>query len=720
VISKTAEHVKNVQNTNVIDILNAHKKWTAIDIIQKIVRHLPQTDPILHVATPNYDLLAEYAFSQAKIHYSTGFWGGVVRHLDWNQAERQMTYADKIQARGKMQSVTRLMKHIRLYKVHGSLNTYCANNQVIEVDAWEKPKDGYEWLIITPGTSKHERLHDYRDALLSEYDKAVRKHKVGQLVCLEIHTGVETWLIGLVEKVTKSISISKGIERDDSEEEDFELEGVSEDVINTVRVTLVGTVRWNAIDQKAVFSRSLVQVPDIDSRTFVLQSKQLESFMNILVAAGDVEHSLALGQYAIDETATAFLDGNKFFQRHAALLGSTGSGKSWTVASILERASKLPSSNLIVFDLHGEYKDLSYAKQLRIPGPEELGTSNSSLLYLPYWLMNSEEMQAMFLDSSSFSAHNQVSKFQEIVIDAKKGVLKALKKQDVLDAFTLDSPIPFEINDVIGEMHALNEQMVPGAKAGTEKKGPFNGGFDRLLDRMKSKLTDRRYGFLFQAPSSEHTYDSLANTISHLMDYKANKSQIKVIDFSEVPADILPVIVGLVARIIYQVQFWTEPTVRHPLALVCDEAHLYIPKKEGKNPVEQRAIEAFEKISKEGRKYGVALFIVSQRPSDVSSTVLSQCNNVISLRLTNAADQATVKKLLPDSLESLLDILPIMDIGEALVVGDSVLLPSRIKIIPPEEKPISATIDFWTEWLESTNVPDFVKSVENMPKQGRS
>ncbi len=547
-------------------------------------------------------------------------------------------------------------------------------------------------------------------------DTDLRKAKVGQLVCLQVPSAVETWLIGLINKVIKSVAISSCSEIEPTEE--TELEGVIEDVINTVRLTLVGTARWDALTQASSFSRSLIQVPDIEAKCYVLQDKQLETFMNILVASGDKEQSLALGKYTIDESATAYLDGNKFFQRHAALLGSTGSGKSWTVASILERAAKLPSSNLIVFDLHGEYRKLSYARHLRIPGPEELGQSADNLLFLPYWLLNAEEMQSMFIDRSEFSAHNQVTKFQDIVIQDKKRALTALGKDEVLSAFTLDSPVPFKIQNIVNEICRLNEEMVPGAK-NNEKKGPFNGSFDRLIVRLESKLNDRRYGFLFQSPDTENQYDSMALMIQKLMDYKADNAQIKIIDFSEVPADVLPVIVGLVARIIFQVQFWTDHEKRRPIAMVCDEAHLYLPKKDGKNPVEQRAIEAFEKIAKEGRKYGVALLIVSQRPSDVSSTVLSQCNNFISLRLTNGDDQATVRKLMPESLESLLDILPVMDIGEALVVGDSVLLPSRIKITPPKEEPLSATIDFWSEWSKEASVPDFVKAVENMRKQGR-
>lgn len=547
-------------------------------------------------------------------------------------------------------------------------------------------------------------------------DEDLRKAKVGQLICLEVFSGVETWLVAIVEKVTKSISVLNP-ELIDSDDE-LEIEGAIEDVINTVKVSLVGSVRWSALENKPIFTRSLMQVPDIDAKSYVLVGNELEAFMSILVSASDTEHSLDLGTYVIDENAKAYLDGNKFFQRHAALVGSTGSGKSWTVASILERAAKLPSANLIVFDLHGEYKSLTYAKQLRIPGPEDLGISNEELLYLPYWLLNTEEMQSLFIDSSSFSAQNQVSKFQEAVVDAKTDTLTKLDKQDVLGVFTLDSPIPYEIESVVQDLKYLNDEMVPGSR--TEKKGPFNGAFDRLLARIQGKLDDRRYGFLFQAPPIENDYNALGNLVAKLMNFEKNKEQIKVIDFSEVPSDILPVIVGLVGRLIYQIQFWTNHEDRHPIALVCDEAHLYLPKKEGKNPIEKRAIESFEKIAKEGRKYGVALFIVSQRPSDVSTTILSQCNNIISLRLTNAEDQSTVRKLLPDSLESLLDILPIMDVGEALVVGDSVLLPSRIKVTPPTEKPLSETVKFWDRWTENTPNLDFMAIVENLRKQSRS
>lgn len=549
-------------------------------------------------------------------------------------------------------------------------------------------------------------------------DEALRKARVGQLVALNLPGAVEEWLVGIIVKVVKTPVIDDiDQEGQEGENADEQILQPRESVLNTVKLTLVGAVGIS-IEGKTRFTRSLVQVPEIDASCYILKDAQLQSFMSLLAEDRKTEHSLELGRYTIDETASAFLDGNKLFQRHASLLGSTGSGKSWAVASIIEQAAKLPTSNLIVLDLHGEYRDLSYARHLRIPGPEELGKSDHTLLFLPYWLLNAEELQAMFIDRSEFTAHNQVMVFQDAVVAEKQSTLEALGKQEVLSAFTLDSPVPFDLDKVLTELKRLNEERVPGARSG-DKAGPFFGKFDRLLLRLNSKVNDKRYGFLFQAPSAEHEYDAMAAMMKRLMDYSEEKAQVKVVDFSDVPADILPIIIGLVARIVYQVQFWTERDKRQPLALVCDEAHLYLPKKEGRNPVEQRAIESFEKIAKEGRKYGVALLVVSQRPSDVSTTILSQCNNVIALRLSNSDDQSTVKKLMPESLEGLMETLPILDIGEALVVGDAVLLPSRIKVHPPKEKPLSATIDFWDEWCEEQDAPDYEKAVENMRRQNR-
>lgn len=218
-------------------------------------------------------------------------------------------------------------------------------------------------------------------SILVNSDEDLRKAHVGKLVVLRLAGAVETWLVGIIDKVIKSLA---GHDMADAEGTPEDVAVTQESVVNIVRVTLIGTMKWDAIAGRTKFSRSIFQVPEIDAECFILRDRQLENFMNVLAIEGDREHSLELGKYTLDDSATAFLDGNKLFQRHAALLGSTGSGKSWTVASILERAAKLPSSNLIVFDLHGEYRELSYTSHLRIPGPEDLGRSEKELLYLPY------------------------------------------------------------------------------------------------------------------------------------------------------------------------------------------------------------------------------------------------------------------------------------------------------------------------------------------------
>lgn len=177
VIDTTAAHVAKVNFKNAFGLLTGEISWPAIPMFKRLVHGLPETDRILHVATPNYDMMAEYAFTRAGVPYTTGFWGGVVRKLDWIQAERQMTYAEKVSSgRSKVTTHTRFKKHIRLYKVHGSLNTFLCDNQLVETDAWDRMPDGVERLMITPGTSKHEKLHQFRADLLGEYDKAVGAH----------------------------------------------------------------------------------------------------------------------------------------------------------------------------------------------------------------------------------------------------------------------------------------------------------------------------------------------------------------------------------------------------------------------------------------------------------------------------------------------------------------------------------------------------------------
>lgn len=555
--------------------------------------------------------------------------------------------------------------------------------------------------------------------------KELKLARVGRLVAVKISSAVEEWAIAIVERVIKNpsseqlkqIILPEQTNIDDSNP--IDANSMLERVSNIVTICIVATFKGKKGTESNYFSRSIQEIPDIDAEAFSIEGTNLENFMGLLSLKSKSEVSLDIGKYSLSEKARAQLNGDKFFQRHAAILGSTGSGKSWAVASILEKAAELPTTKMIVFDLHGEYTSLKFAKQLRVAGPDDLNLSDDAILFLPYWLLNSDEMQAMFIDRSEFSAHNQVMMFQKIVGDEKLKHLETNGKKEVISSFTIDSPIPYNLDSVIAELKRLNEEMVPGSKS--DKKGDYNGSFSRLLTRLNVKITDKRYGFLFQHSTELDKYDALTKIIQQLIEFEGATHGIKVIDFSEVPTDILPIIIGLVARILYNIQFWTEKSERHPLALVCDEAHLYLPKKGENNPNEKRALENFEKIAKEGRKYGVSLLVISQRPSDVSETILSQCNNIMSLRLSNKQDQNTVKSFMTDNLTVFADILPTLDVGETVILGDSVLLPSRIMLDMPKEenRPLSSTIDFWSEWSKSDKKTDYNKSVENYRRQSR-
>lgn len=510
-------------------------------------------------------------------------------------------------------------------------------------------------------------------------------------------------IIGLISKIMRK-AVSEKI--DEATEPDLIIE-------NLMRVNLVGTLVEASGTERNVFKRTLNTVPSIDADCFMLQGDDLSNFMSIISA--NSENPLKIGKYTISDESDANLDGNKFFQRHAVIVGGTGSGKSWTVANILEKATKLKSINSLVFDLHGEYKplaDLSNTTLLKIAGPSDK-PDDDNIIFLPYWLLSYEEIESLLLDRSDSNAPNQSRTLFDLIIQYKKEKLEAENKQDVLDNFTVESPIPYEISKVLSSLEEKDTEMVPGAR--TEKQGPLHGKLTRFIQRLKSKQTDKRLNFIFSSDEKLLEYDWINSLINNLLDF-GNEKGLKIIDFSEVPSDILPLISGLIGRIIFSVQQWMDEDKRHPVALFCDEAHLYIPANL-KGGMEEKGLASFERIAKEGRKYGISLVVISQRPSDVNKTVLSQCGNFIAMRLTNPDDQNVIKRLFPDNLGDFSEMLPILDIGEGLIVGDASLLPSRVQIDPPEIKPNSATVNFWDEWGKEKSEKGLEQAVANLRKQ---
>lgn len=551
----------------------------------------------------------------------------------------------------------------------------------------------------------------------------LQKARVGRLVAIQSFG--DEWLIGIIERVWRHPVELPAIPAGEAPPTDLNAIPQEE---NGIAVSLVGTYRARDGLKENTFTRAVFSLPEINRPVYPIEEKSLEDFMGILSRSSKAEavSPLKVGTYTLDGKASAYIDGDKLFQRHAALLGSTGSGKSYTVASILEQSALLPHANIIVFDLHGEYSSMKFASHYRIAGIGDLKAKRDGAVFLPFWLLNYDEMQSLFVDRSEESAPNQASELMKQVVELKKKSIQGLGKPDLLDGFTVDTPVPYRLADLIEAIAEKDREMVQGSKG--EKQGPLFGKLTRFLNRISVKTKDRRYAFMYQAPAEYETYEALHQLAEKLLGTGVKQDGInpgiKIVDFSEVPSDILPVVVGLVARLVYQIQFWSSPgadgDARHPIVLVCDEAHLYLPSSAASTgPLEKRALENFERIAKEGRKYGVGLMVVSQRPSDVSTTILSQCSNIISLRLANKTDQAVVKQLLPESLEGLMEVLPTLDVGEAVVVGDATLLPTRIKMSKPKHEPRSATIPFWTRWATPKAGVDLVAAVENMRRQSR-
>lgn len=542
-----------------------------------------------------------------------------------------------------------------------------------------------------------------------ENDDKLRGLQVNHLISIQ-SSKIGQHLIGLVSKIIRKSAYSDPV-ADLSPELGF----------NIIKVILIGTHFDRDAGKDNVFRRSLATIPSINAECYLIHGDRLRRFMQAIssIPEGEDAVSLQIGNYSIDEEATAWLNGNKLFQRHAVIVGSTGSGKSWCVAKILEQVASLKSADAILFDIHGEYSTLQGDSftHLKVAGPnDEMG---DGILFLPYWLLTYEEMLSLMLDRSDNNAPNQAMMFSSAVINGKKQFLIDADKVEMEANITLDSPIPYNLDTLLSFLKSKDEEMVPGAKANTEKQGPYFGKLTRFIQRLETKQKDKRLNFMFASDASLLSYDYMGDLCSKLMlPSVAGKKGVKIIDFSEVPSDILPLIVSLIARVIFSVQQWTTVEHRHPIAIFCDEAHLYIPANTEKS-IDDASLVTFERISKEGRKYGIGLVVISQRPSEVNRTVLSQSNNFIAMRLTNVDDQSVVKRLLPDSLGDYAEMLPILDIGEALVVGDASLLPSRIRIAPPNMKPKSATVDFWDEWAKDTTSVDISSAIEALRKQSK-
>jgi DNA helicase HerA-like ATPase len=425
-----------------------------------------------------------------------------------------------------------------------------------------------------------------------------------------------------------------------------------------------------------------------------------EEIEKIFVESLEDKKKIVFSKLSSNRDIIVPVDGDKFFNKHIAIIGSTGSGKSHTVARILQNAvdakegqyKGLNNSHIVIFDIHSEYKTA-------FPDAHFIDISN---LVLPYWLLNSDELQELFIDTEA-NDHNQRNVFKEAVITSRK--LYFSGTEDKKTKIHFDSPLFFEIDDILKAVKEKNEEMVPGARE--LKAGPLNGKLSNFISRLENKINDARLDFLLGEKSKKITFDE---TIRQLVSYNSKaEANVTIIDLSGVPFEVLSITVSLISRVLFEYGYFYK-RLRYenskneninndiPLLLVYEEAHKYVPKSD---LAKYRASkESIERIAKEGRKYGVSLLLASQRPSEISETIFSQCNNFLALRLTNPSDQDYVKRLLPDTLGNLIDKMPTLKAGEALLIGDAVVLPSIVHVDRCSPEPSSNDIPYYQLWKE--------------------
>jgi uncharacterized protein len=309
----------------------------------------------------------------------------------------------------------------------------------------------------------------------------------------------------------------------------------------------------------------------------------------------------------------------------------------------------------------------------------------------------------------------------ERVQTLKRASLRHVGHDDGAETVTVDSPIPYRLDHLIDWLKRDDTEKISTPPSGRLEPGPHHGQLTGLISRLEARAADPRFAFVFDPPGHTLSFDWLISTATRLLRAGRGAEGIKIIDLSEVPSTILPVVAGVLARLVHDVQFWIEPSLRTPVCIVCDEAHLYLPLPEDTRPVQQAALRAFERIAKEGRKYGVALLVVTQRPSDVSRTILSQCNNFAIMRVSSDRDRQMIERLVPETLTGVMDVLPSLDVGEAVMVGDALPIPTPIRFDAPAVQPSSATQPYWSMWSETASSNDAIAAgVEALRRQRRA
>ncbi len=451
------------------------------------------------------------------------------------------------------------------------------------------------------------------------------------------------------------------------------------------------------------FERGVGQYPTVGDEVHFVTGNDL----GVIYGAQHSIVGLKVGTIASTAGIPASLDLGRLVSRHCAVVGSTGAGKSNLVSVMLEAlaAADFPSARVLVVDPHGEYTSTARhnSRVFRLtPG------DNDERLVVPFWSLPFDELLAITFGSMS-PANEAV--IRDRVQELKRAAAGFLQTPPLSASVTADSPVPFSLRQLWFELDDFERQTFRTAQGGARvvtnivnagdpatltsnvyepyqpgSKEPFKNpsprGISKQLELARSRLTDIRYSFLFE-PGPDLTPDLQGNTHGDLdsvvSSWIGHNFALSILDVSELPSDVASTVVGLVVRIVYDTLFWAGSLPiggrQQPLMIVVDEAHRFLP--EGQETSAHRIL---GRIAKEGRKYGVGLMVVTQRPSEIDSTVLSQCGTMIALRTTNPSDRSRVSAAFPDDLGGLVELLPSLRTGEALLVGEAMAVPSRVRV----------------------------------------
>ncbi|MEM9442847.1 MAG: DUF87 domain-containing protein, partial [Pseudomonadota bacterium] len=440
------------------------------------------------------------------------------------------------------------------------------------------------------------------------------------------------------------------------------------------------------------FQRGVSSYPPLDAPVTTITIRDIAT-----IYARPRSSNVHIGQLRHNPKVPAFVLTDSLLGKHFAVLGTTGTGKSCATTVILRSIlDEHPQGHVVLIDPHNEYGP-AFADRAELLHPGNL--------QLPYWLLNFEEIAHVVLHGASREQQqSQGTLLKGAIVQAKNQFAGGHADETQI---TVDTPVPYRLSDLVS---ILKEGM------GTFNKAEGAAHYLSLINRIESLRSDRRFAFMF---SSIAVRDNMEQILAQLLRIPTEGKPITIIDISGLPSDVVDVVVSVLFRLTFELAVWSERGKAPPVLLVCEEAHRYVPEQADMGFTPTKRVIA--QIAKEGRKYGVTLCLVSQRPSELAVSSLAQCNTVFALRMSNEHDQAFVSQNLSENARWLVDSLPSLNTQEAVVVGDGVTVPVhiRFKNLPPEHRPASHDPSFAKSWCQEADTGFLRSALDRWRRQTR-